>query len=141
MRRFVLIALLLATACGGPTEVAIDQDFTLAFGRSVAIENTGYTVTFQDVLQDSRCPVNADCVWAGNARIRLAINRPTRHVAVNTDLDPRHAVIAEAGIRQLVLQLEALSPLPQVDRPTNKDAYRATLRAVRWERLEGGQAR
>jgi|GEM_PF-1817355 len=33
------------------------------------------TVGFLEVLDDSRCPVGTTCVWAGNAKVSLALSR------------------------------------------------------------------
>ncbi len=123
--------------CGGPTEVDIDQDFTLAFGKSVTIEDTRVTVTFEDVLEDTRCPNDTDCLLAGNARIQLAVTTPVRRVVVQTRADSNYAVVFQEGIRQLVVQLGTLLPYPQAGETIDKRTYRATLKAMRWERLEG----
>jgi hypothetical protein len=137
MRPLLVVLAAALVGCGGPTEVSIDQDFALAFGKSAAIEGTGITVTFEDVLEDSRCPINAVCVWAGNARIQLAVNTPARHVVLQTRSDSNYAVVYQEGIRQLVVQLGTLLPEPVAGEPINKRNYRATLKAMRWERLEG----
>jgi len=136
MRAFLVFLAVAALGCGGPTEVDLGQDFTLAFGKSAAIEGTGITVTFEDVLEDSRCPNDVDCIQAGNARIQLAVNTPARRVVLHTHGDSTYAVVLQTGIRQLVIQLGTLLPYPQAGEPIDERTYRATLNAIWWERLE-----
>ncbi|WP_379487672.1 hypothetical protein [Novosphingobium soli] len=42
-----------------------------ALGQTVRVE--GPLVTPLEVLEDSRCPMNARCVWAGQVRLRVRI--------------------------------------------------------------------
>jgi hypothetical protein len=46
-----------------------------ALGQSVAVG--GPRVTPMAVLEDSRCPMNARCVWAGQLRLRVRIDSGT----------------------------------------------------------------
>ncbi len=103
------------------------KDFTLAFGETVFLKGTGLAVTFRAVLEDSRCPVNAYCVWAGNARLELSVARGDSAVRVvlNTLLDPT-AVTVDAH----ELRLLSLSPQPYAGRTIPPDRYVATLRVI-----------
>jgi hypothetical protein len=112
--------------CSGPTDVQLEQDFTLAIGKSAAIEGTGIIVTFIDLLEESRCPINAICVSAGNAKIQLQFRNPRRLAEVNIPDQPRSEFVDLIEIR-----LMELTPLPEVGRQFDKSDYRATLRAIR----------
>ena len=39
----------------------------LRVGESVRLPQYGYTVTFEKVAEDSRCPMDAICDWQGDA--------------------------------------------------------------------------
>lgn len=136
MRAFLVFLVVAALGCGGPTEVDLGEDFTLAIGGSATIDGTRVTITFEDVLSDNRCPINADCIVPGEARIQLGVNTPTRRVVLHTTADANYAVVYQDGISQLVVQLGTLLPLPSAGGPIDKRAYRATLNAIWWERLE-----
>ena len=43
-----------------------------AIGETVAVD--GPKVTPLEVLEDSRCPMNARCVWAGQVRLKVRIH-------------------------------------------------------------------
>jgi hypothetical protein len=54
-------------------EVAPGSSFQLALGSTVRIRGTDLHVTFERVVEDSRCPVNVVCVWAGEVTLVLGI--------------------------------------------------------------------
>ncbi len=43
----------------------------IALGETVHFENTA--VTFKQVMEDSRCPKDVDCIWAGQAKVLVAV--------------------------------------------------------------------
>jgi hypothetical protein len=51
------------------------NEFALALGKTATINGTGTRMTFRQVTDDSRCPVDVQCVWAGDAKIELTISR------------------------------------------------------------------
>ena len=128
MRYTMLTTTLLAAACVAPsTEVPLDQDFEIALGKTVAIAGTAQQVTFTAVTEDSRCPTDVVCVWAGNARISLRVTGAGTDsaIALNTGLEPRSATV-----NRFRLELRGLIPVPRAGTPTTPDAYRATLRVT-----------
>lgn len=46
-----------------------------ALGQTITV--SGPRITPLEVLEDSRCPMNARCVWAGQVRLRLRIDSGT----------------------------------------------------------------
>lgn len=47
--------------------------FELAVGDRAVIATTSLELVFAAVEQDSRCPLRAQCVWAGEAHVRLTL--------------------------------------------------------------------
>lgn len=43
----------------------------VALGKTVVFEDT--SVTFSKVIEDSRCPIDVICVWAGQAKVLITI--------------------------------------------------------------------
>jgi hypothetical protein len=43
----------------------------ITLGETVLFENT--TITFKRVIEDSRCPKDVDCIWAGQAKVLIVI--------------------------------------------------------------------
>ncbi|WP_203295238.1 hypothetical protein [Luteirhabdus pelagi] len=50
-----------------PPKIAVK----IPLGKTVAFE--GVAITFKEVLEDSRCPENATCVWEGRVRALVSI--------------------------------------------------------------------
>jgi hypothetical protein len=126
-----LIALALA-ACktGSPNGPAgpVDLRVVLAPGQQVAVPGTG-AIRFEGVANDSRCPGDAICVWAGDATVRVVVstsggasasyelhmfgNKPVQH-------------------RDLTIALEELNPYPfHSQGPIPPGDYRVTLKITR----------
>ena len=67
-------------------------------------------VRFVRLVEDSRCPMNAKCIWAGNARVRVEVfkARMTRKTfELNSGRDPRVATYGGYEFR-----FEDLTPAP-----------------------------
>ena len=98
---------------------------TLPLGRSA--DNGELSISFDAVTEDSRCPSGAQCVWAGNAGIRLTLESANRtQVAIlNSTLDPRRVSFAgyAVGYRDV-------TPYPAADLPHDPVAYVATIAVV-----------
>ncbi|MEM7483282.1 MAG: hypothetical protein AAF481_19125 [Acidobacteriota bacterium] len=78
MRPTLLACTLFALACqSSPAEdlpaVSPGESFRLAVGESARLDLLGWRVTFVEVVGDSRCPKGVQCVWAGEATVRLEI--------------------------------------------------------------------
>jgi len=43
-----------------------------------AFVSNGVTITPLELLEDSRCPIDVDCIWAGQVRVRAAVNTLSR---------------------------------------------------------------
>jgi hypothetical protein len=122
--RLALLGVVFARCAGSPTEIRLDQEFEITPGGTVRIAGTNQTVTFESVPQDSRCPANVTCVWAGNAEIRLTVRSADRDssVGLNTTVEPHAATVGA-----LRIELKALSPEPHAGTPIPSGAYRARL--------------
>jgi len=53
----------------------LDQPFTVMLGQSALLTEEELSVTFQDVLEDSRYPSNVDCAETGQARSLISVSR------------------------------------------------------------------
>ena len=111
-----------ATAARGVAEVAV----TLRIGESASPQGFGVTITLLDVTDDSRCPADATCIWAGDATVNLRIERPDAAATVvelHTGLADRRTAAA-SGLR---LTLSRLDPLPVAGQPVPREGYRAAI--------------
>ena len=86
----------------GPAEIAL--------GGSAVVD--GVAVAFESVAEDSRCPTNAVCVWAGQAVVGLTLDGEARDLQV---ADPERTPEAGAVVGGRVVFATALAPEPEVD--------------------------
>ena len=65
----------LPTTAGAPRiePVVALADVEIPLGQTVPIDNGAIDVTFSEVVEDSRCPMNVMCVWQGRAVVGLRI--------------------------------------------------------------------
>ena len=125
--RLLMFLLSLATCGRGPTEVALNEEFELRLGQSVRVAGRSTVLTFERVREDSRCPVDVTCVWAGNAVVVLRVGgqQPTTAMELNTTLEPKHA-----PLDGMELELRSLEPSPRSGETLSDRSYRARLRLV-----------
>ncbi len=64
------------TASATTLMVEFNKTFTLRVADTAVLGNNQLTLTFLQVVEDSRCPTNVECVQAGQARISLQVEQP-----------------------------------------------------------------
>ena len=108
-------------AAGSGVQVEVE------IGETVPISSDGLALTFLEVSEDSRCPSDVVCVWAGRATISINLQRDgsSRGDFRLTLGDGAAApVVQREGYR---IRLTALDPYPISTRPTSSDQYLAIL--------------
>ena len=115
----VLTAFLAASACSdsdGPTEPRgrFEQRVVLRAGELRAIESEGIEIGFEEITRDSRCPINAICIQAGEARGYFGIGRVGRQVPfIPFELSTLHPRTVEIEGYRVTLESVAPSPTGQ----------------------------
>jgi hypothetical protein len=134
MRVTLLLPILGLSVCSNPQpldpqiEVPLGEPFVLRIGQAAEVAGTPLHVRFDEVREDSRCPADVACVWAGNARVRLRVDVESDEAVsldLNTGLDPRALSLAEYRIA-----LEALEPAPASTASIPDGQYLARLRVT-----------
>ena len=126
--RYLAFATLVAVACNGsPTgpDAVLGQPFELRAGSTAELPD-GIRLRFDAVLSDSRCPIDAICVRAGEAIIAITLSKAGSVAAefdVQTDPPGRRSA-AYAGHS---ITLTALQPFPRSDRQFQPSDYVATF--------------
>jgi hypothetical protein len=126
---FCLGCVVSANAANAQTE----QRIVLGLDQSHPLFETGLALTFEAVVEDSRCPAGATCVWEGDAIVRIRIDG----AGVKPSIYTLH--LHGRGAREIVhgdvrIHLLSLAPLPTSDGPPRAGDYRATLVARREKR-------
>lgn len=102
-------AFVLATTAGAQKRVG--EPFQLGVGESVIIADAGFSVGFDHVVSDSRCPLNVDCIWEGNASARTWAEIP-RTDRTFFDLNTNPQFRGEASFVGFIVRLLGVTPHP-----------------------------
>jgi hypothetical protein len=79
---FALLSLCGCSSTTPPTPyrvLPLDQEVVVQVGEKVGIAEDGVTeLEIKKIRDDSRCPVNANCIWAGTAFVELELHKNPR---------------------------------------------------------------
>ena len=139
MRAFLIAAMLLTACASAPPapdtsalpqhiredlaqrDAALHASGVVAAGIGETADlGSGLRVRPLEVLEDSRCPQNARCVWAGRLRLRVNVE----------GVGDREITADEAAVETSrgTFQLVAVSPGPWTDLPQGAVPYRFGFR-------------
>jgi hypothetical protein len=71
-----LALVMLAAVQTAPDDASLDQPFELSVGGTATVVETGTQLTFRTVQEDSRCPAQVNCIWAGRVVVELEAEAP-----------------------------------------------------------------
>jgi phage shock protein E len=106
----------------------LGQPFDLKAGASAVLAD-GLRLTFERVRADSRCPLDALCIQAGEAIVVLALAQ-SAGAPVEQELRTTPA-FSEASYLSYVIKLVALAPYPRSTQQIRPEDYVATLNVDR----------
>ncbi len=109
----IILLLLFVISCNNenPDLDKFNEEITLAIHQSRFYPGEDLTIGFRSVLSDSRCPSEAQCIWAGNGEVDLWLkqaNMDTIDFALNTFLEPNTIELLDYKI-----ELIELNPYPE----------------------------
>lgn len=119
------VALVACRSAGAPAahEAALNQDILLAPGERAVFGAQKLDVEFVRVVEDSRCPSDVTCVWAGEVKVQLS-TRVDAGAAVQYEITAgQHATVGELRLVVVQVQPERVST-----REISPEEYRVTLK-------------
>ena len=133
MGAICLVLLVSVSAANGITKTKhatpaarLGRPFTLNAGRQVTLGRL--RIKFTAVTQDSRCPSDVTCVWAGNAAVRLDVSTNRSNGKSLTLNSAKGSSLAnEVDYRGYKVKLVGLSPYPRSDQKIAAGDYVVTL--------------
>ncbi len=98
--------------------------------ESVIYQEGNITITLKNI-DDDRCPTNINCVWAGNAEVKMTITNEdeTMDFGLNTAgfINNELNFPTSASIFDLHIELIALQPLPEEGVPLSLEDYTVSI--------------
>jgi hypothetical protein len=133
MSRFLstfVCAALLTMGCGSnPNEPDPAFPVTLTLQAGSSQITGGLMVKFVEVTQDSRCPINAMCIVAGDATVQLEFATDRRFASqLLQAVDPKKRTASFDGYS---IEVKELYPYPDTTKPFNKADYKVTIAITR----------
>lgn len=140
-RPLLILAATIVSGCATPSHpgdqftfaaggfVQAGREFDLSFGQEVQVQGTAITIRLVGVTDESRCPSDVQCVWAGNAVVKLMLNgagTTESEISLNTNLDPRMTTLDGYSIK-----LATVKPYPRSGTTIKPADYVATLEVRR----------
>jgi len=98
--------------------------FSLPVGRTAVVSGHSARITFNRVTNDSRCPIDVVCVWAGDAPIELTISRDG---STETRILSMTAPNNEVVVGDVRIRFVGLTPAAKQSEPPSTRAYVAQL--------------
>ncbi|EDM45460.1 hypothetical protein SCB49_06622 [unidentified eubacterium SCB49] len=100
-------------------------------GLTQTVTIDGVSITFVEVVEDSRCPINTNCVWAGEAKIVVSIAKDDNEAIEKTFVFKNNKPLIAGVYNDKELQLLRLSPYPDAAiSEADKAPYALALRMV-----------
>jgi hypothetical protein len=99
------------------------ETFALRYGNQKTVARGELRIRFVTVMEDSRCPVGVNCVWAGNAKIQVKVSDRrgrSKVMELNTSGEPRGAQFGRYAIN-----LVNLTPQPRENNKPSPSRYTA----------------
>jgi hypothetical protein len=109
------------------------NEYVIGYGETLNLAE-GVSLEFTSVAEDSRCPLDVQCVSAGNARVVLKTITPRGESSVSLNTDP--ALPDSALFDYYGVELRKLEPFPGAGAqngsvPVPLNLYEATVFVVR----------
>jgi hypothetical protein len=129
---FIAVSLVAAFAgCSEPAaiEAAPGEEFTLGVGQSAVITGEDLSITFVEVISDTRCPKDAICIWMGEVSclIEVTQNGGTQS-KVLTQPGLSAPVTTDYGRYDILFNV---LPYPEAGKEIKADDYRLELTVTR----------
>ena len=103
--------------------VAAGTSVTLGVGEGASVKGTSVSFRFLGVIEDSRCPSDTTCVWAGEVKVQIEILERSKAAR---QVELKLGESAEAGGHAVTL--EQVEPHPRSNVRIAANGYRATLK-------------
>ncbi len=130
MKALIFLSFFLTLCFGGSVQSNAQNSQTarVQINSQKRLSKSRLTISFVELVEDSRCPTDTNCIWAGNAKIKIRLTKsgkPAKTVELNTN--PGNTAVF-GGYK---FQLKALTPQPATNIRINRNGYVATISVSR----------
>jgi len=125
----MMLVILPLAGCGsgnGDVGAVLGYEFPLKLGQKAVLFGDGLEIKFVEVLEDSRCPDGATCIWEGRISCRMELVKEGEQyqmVLIQPGLSDDYV---EQTYQEYMLNFKVI-PYPHVDTEIKKEDYRLLL--------------
>ncbi|MCA1622879.1 MAG: hypothetical protein LC768_00870 [Acidobacteria bacterium] len=123
--RKTILAFILTLVAASFLQAQTNQKVTVQINQQKTITKNKLTIKFVSLVEDSRCPTDTNCIWAGNAKITIKVSNAkaaAKTFELNTNSKPQS--VSYAGYE---IKLADLNPKPATNIRINRNGYTATF--------------
>jgi hypothetical protein len=123
----VVIIILVVVLCLLFTgKIHLEQEFSLSVGKSASIAGEDLRLTFEEVLQDNRCPIGAECITEGAVVCRLEVKSGEAVYYIELAQPGLYYDFSQETFGDYKYDFK-VEPYPEVDRDIAEDDYHLLL--------------
>lgn len=127
----IALVTLLAIFCAVPATARQPDTVLVKVGQQKVVRTNGITVKFESVIEDSRCPADVNCIWAGIAKIKIRLSKNGRKITTELDTMGNNTAVTFYGYS---IKLVGLTPEPRSNVRIDRNGYMAKLEFVKLSR-------
>ncbi|MCO6491724.1 MAG: hypothetical protein J5I98_25135 [Phaeodactylibacter sp.] len=113
-----------------PLDFQLGQSFELDFDETGHCTCCNLSVHFADVLEDSRCPSDVECVWEGQARVQLNLDLAEGRDTIELTWRAGHGELASDTVDNFIFELLDVAPYPVSTETIEKEDYQIELKVT-----------
>ena len=127
----LILLLLFALGSSVMASAQTTESFTLKAGKKMTAKKSKLKIKFISVTEDSRCPEGVNCIWAGNAKVKVEVigARSTQIFEFNTNAGPKGNQLEGWAIT-----IDSLTPYPKSGVTLDPKKYSAKFTITRLQR-------
>ena len=109
-------------------DLPLNEVIPIKQGQVLENQAAKITLLMDSVINDSRCPSDVDCVWAGSAQVRFTFSKGDASLkfTLNSDISPVDSLVFDYRI-----ELIELSPGPVSGKPIRQGEYSAKIKVTK----------
>jgi len=135
MKKTILLALICiaAISCEKKEDAAPQADLnaiSLSYQKATTVRTSGSDLKVElKEVNDSRCPINANCVSMGSAKLVLSVSDASNQVNVNFEFkgDSKNEQVFQLGGTAYVLRITEVRPYPELPKSPKLEDYKIAV--------------
>src|SRR2546423_470463 len=124
---FIILELLCCTKSKPKScNLVLNDTTNINYGKLYCNDKNKISIKLDSVLNDSRCPAEAECVWAGMATVRFVFTTENQQNIFSLSIGSG-PIKSDTIINGYKIKLIALNPYPEINKVIKESDYTAEI--------------